>query len=58
MLCIGGGLYGSTVGGGPGFSIGSWIGIGIALKRGDNYIKGLIFFVIVLSVIKLITDLL
>ncbi len=41
---------------GSGFAIGSWIGIGIALKRGDNYIKGLILLVIVLSVVKLISD--
>lgn len=41
---------------GAGFAIGSWIGIGLALKRGERYIKVLLFIVIILSFIKLIFD--
>jgi uncharacterized membrane protein YfcA len=41
---------------GIGFAIGSWIGIGIALKKNETYIKGLIFFVVILSIAKLILN--
>jgi uncharacterized membrane protein YfcA len=41
---------------GLGFAIGSWVGIGVALKRGERYIKALLFIVIILSLIKVIFD--
>lgn len=47
-------LYGGVLGGG--FAIGSWIGIGIALKKGNHYVKGLLTIVILVSALKLILD--
>lgn len=47
-------LYGITLG--FGFGFGSWIGIGVALKKDEKYIKGLILFVVIFSVVKLILN--
>ena len=41
---------------GTGFAIGSWIGINIALKKGEEYIRGLLALVIIITAIKLILD--
>jgi len=46
--------YGLSLG--AGFAIGSWIGIGVALKRGEGYIKTLLFIIMGLSLIKLLSD--
>jgi uncharacterized membrane protein YfcA len=43
---------------GAGFAIGSWIGIGYTLKRGEGYIRLLLFSVIALSFVKILYDLL
>jgi uncharacterized protein len=41
---------------GFGFALGSWLGIGVALRKTENYIKGLILFVVIFSIIKLILN--
>ncbi len=41
---------------GAGFAIGSWVGIGVALKRGDAYIKAILVLVVAFSVLKLILN--
>ncbi len=40
---------------GAGFAIGSWVGIGIAMKRGDKYIKSLLIIIMILSLVKLLS---
>ncbi|OGD84184.1 hypothetical protein A2165_01075 [Candidatus Curtissbacteria bacterium RBG_13_40_7] len=45
--------YGLSLG--AGFAIGSWIGIGFALKKGNEFIRGLLLVVVLLSVLKLIS---
>jgi len=47
-------VYGTFLGGG--FAIGSWIGINIALKKGEEYVKGLLTFVIIITAVKLLLD--
>ncbi len=47
-------VYGATLG--AGFAIGSWIGIGIALKKGDTFVRGLLVIVIVITVLKLVLN--
>jgi len=47
-------VYGIFLGGG--FAIGSWIGISIALKKGDEYVRGLMAVVVIITAIKLILD--
>ena len=47
-------VYGAFLGGG--FAIGSWIGISIALKKGDEYVRGLMAVVVIITAIKLILD--
>jgi len=47
-------VYGIFLGGG--FAIGSWIGINIALKKGEEYVKGLMTLVVVITALKLILD--
>lgn len=44
--------YGFCLGGG--FAIGSWIGIGIALRKGENYVKILLLIIIIITAIQLI----
>jgi uncharacterized membrane protein YfcA len=44
--------YGLTLG--FGFAIGAWLGIDIALKKGENYVKSLLFIVAIFSVLKLL----
>lgn len=46
--------YGLSLG--LGYAIGSWIGIGVALKKGEPYIKGLLVVVGVLTAAKLLFD--
>ena len=41
---------------GLGTAVGSWIGIGIAVKKGNTYIRSLFLVLIVATVIKLIVD--
>lgn len=43
---------------GLGYAIGSWLGIGYALKKGNTFVKKLLMVTIVISIIKLIPDLL
>jgi len=45
--------YGISLG--AGFAIGSWIGIGFALKKGNEFVRGLLLIVVLLSVLKLIS---
>lgn len=47
-------LYGTTLG--AGFAVGSWVGIGIALKKGDRYVRRLLGGIILLTVCKLLLD--
>ena len=47
-------FYGLSLG--IGFAIGSWIGIGLAVKKGDNYIRTLLIVVMALSLIKLLSS--
>jgi len=39
---------------GLGYGLGGWIGAGISVKKGDRYIRVLLLFVIIFSVIKLL----
>jgi uncharacterized membrane protein YfcA len=41
---------------GIGFAIGSWIGIGITLRKNERYIKSLLLLVILLSLVKVILN--
>lgn len=41
---------------GLGCVIGSWIGVSIALKKGNNYVKYLLMTVVLLTIIKLLLD--
>jgi uncharacterized protein len=47
-------IYGITLG--LGYALGGWIGIGIALKKGEEYFRGLLALVIIISVIKLVLN--
>ncbi|HEX8965153.1 MAG TPA: sulfite exporter TauE/SafE family protein, partial [Patescibacteria group bacterium] len=47
-------LYGAILG--AGFAIGSWIGIGIALKKGDTFVRGLLVIIIFITVLKLVLN--
>lgn len=47
-------VYGVSLG--AGFAIGSWIGIGVALKKGESYIKALLFIIMALTLLKLLAD--
>jgi uncharacterized membrane protein YfcA len=47
-------VYGAFLGGG--FAIGSWIGISIALKKGEDYVRGLMTVVIIVTAIKLVLE--
>ncbi len=46
-------VYGLSLG--AGFAVGGWIGIGLAIKKGDTYIKSLLFIIIILSALKLLS---
>lgn len=46
--------YGLILGGG--FAVGSWIGIGFALKKGNEYIRSLLAVIMILTLIKLLSD--
>ncbi|MBI4092200.1 MAG: sulfite exporter TauE/SafE family protein, partial [Candidatus Levybacteria bacterium] len=39
---------------GLGYAIGSWIGIGIAIKKGENYIKSLLIIITILTLFRLL----
>lgn len=41
---------------GIGFGLGAWYGAGESAKRGNSYIKKMLFFVVLASIIKLIAD--
>ena len=41
---------------GLGLGIGGWIGAGIAIKRGDKYVKALFIIILFASIIKLVFD--
>ena len=45
--------YGLAVG--VGFATGSWVCIGIAIKKGDNYIKSLLLIIMLLTLLKLLS---
>lgn len=44
-------IYGASLG--AGFALGGWIGIDLAIKKGDSYIKSLLFIIVILSALKL-----
>lgn len=45
--------YGLSIG--AGFAIGSWVGVGIAVKRGDNYVRSLLVVIMILTLLKLLS---
>ncbi|OGY23753.1 MAG: hypothetical protein A2Y57_04470 [Candidatus Woykebacteria bacterium RBG_13_40_7b] len=45
--------YGLSLG--LGFALGGWVGIGVALKKGDNYVRTLLGVIILISVLKLVS---
>lgn len=41
---------------GPGYALGSWIGINIAIKKGNHYIRNLLLVIVILTAVKLVFE--
>jgi len=48
--------YGIGLTVGAGAALGGWIGAGVAVRKGDHYIKALMLLIVAISIIKLVND--